>query len=96
MQRFSFNKFLDSGSLFIWLCGGALSVSLLMIGGLLTLILINGMGYFWPKDLIQLTLNDGSLVLGEWVATEVIPDSESVEKPKGHERVQLKVGNRDL
>ena len=96
MQRFSFKKFLDSGSLFIWLCGAALSVSLLMIGGLLTLILINGMGYFWPKDLIQLTLNDGSLVLGEWVATEVIPDSESVEKPKGHERVQLKVGNRDL
>jgi phosphate transport system permease protein len=96
VQRFSFKKFLDSGSLFIWLCGGALSVSLLMIGGLLTLILINGMGYFWPKDLIQLTLNDGSLVLGEWVATEVIPDSESVEKPKGHERVQLKVGNRDL
>ncbi len=96
MHRFSLKKFLDSGSLFIWLCGGALSVSLLMIGGLLTLILINGMGYFWPKDLIQLTMNDGSLVLGEWVATEVIPDSESVEKPKGHERVQLKVGNRDL
>ena len=71
-------------------------MSLLMIGGLLTLILINGMGYFWPKDLIQLTLNDSSLVLGEWVATEVIPESETVEKPKGHERVQLKVGNRDL
>ncbi len=96
MQSFSFKKFLDSGSLFIWLCGGALSLSLLMIGGLLTLILINGMGYFWPKDLIQLTLNDGSLVLGEWVATEVIPDSKSIDKPKGLERVQLKVGNRDL
>ncbi len=96
MQSFSLKKFLDSGSLFIWLCGGALSLSLLMIGGLLTLILINGMGYFWPKDLIQLTLNDGSLVLGEWVATEVIPDSESVEHPKGKKRVQLKVGNRDL
>ncbi len=96
MHQFSFKKFLDSGSLFIWLCGGALSLSLLMIGGLLTLILINGMGYFWPKTLIQFTLNDGSLVLGEWVETEVIPDSESVEQPKGHERVQLKVGNRDL
>ena len=96
MHRFSIKKFLDSGSLFIWLCGGALSVSLLMIGGLLTLILINGMGYFWPKDLIQFTLNNGNLVLGELVATEVIPDSETVEKPKGHERVQLKVGNRDL
>ena len=96
MKKFSLKKFLDSGSLFIWLCGGALSVSLLMIGGLLVLIMINGMGYFWPKDLIQFTLKDGDVVLGEWVATEIIPESESIDKPKGHERVQLKVGNRDL
>lgn len=96
MEKFSIKKFLDSGSLFIWLCGGALGLSLLMIGGLLVVILINGMGYFWPKDLLQLTLNDGSAVLGEWVATETIPNSESSAKPKGHERIQLKVGNRDL
>ena len=96
MGKFSIKKFLDSGSLFIWLCGGALGLSLLMIGGLLVVILINGMGYFWPKDLLQLTLNDGSVVLGEWVATETIPNSETSAKPKGHERIQLKVGNRDL
>ncbi|UCH91555.1 MAG: phosphate ABC transporter permease PstA [Nitrospirota bacterium] len=89
-------KFFDSGSLFIWLCGGALGLSLLMIGGLLVLIMVNGMGYFWPKDLIQFTLKDGSVVLGEWVATETIPDLETTNKPKGHERIQLKVGNRDL
>ena len=71
-------------------------MSLLMIGGLLVLIMINGMGYFWPKDLIQFTLKNGDVVLGEWVATEIIPESESLDKPKGHERVQLKVGNRDL
>lgn len=96
VKRFSVKKFFDSGSLFIWLCGGALGLSLLMIGGLLVLIMINGMGYFWPKDLIQFTLKDGSVVLGEWVATETIPDLESTNKPKGHERIQLKVGNRDL
>ena len=96
MEKFSIKKFLDSGSLFIWLCGGALGLSLLMIGGLLVLIMINGMGYFWPKDLVQLTLKDGSAVLGEWVATETIPGSESSAKPQGHERIQLKVGNRDL
>lgn len=96
MKRFSVKSFLDSGSLFIWLCGGALGLSLLMIGSLLVLIMINGMGYFWPKDLIQLTLKDGSVVLGEWVATETIPDSESTNKHKGRERIQLKVGNRDL
>lgn len=96
MKKFSVKKFLDSGSLFIWLCGGALGLSLLMIGGLLMLIMINGMGYFWPKDLIQFTLKDGGVVLGEWIATETIPESESAVKPKGHERIQLKVGNRDL
>ncbi len=96
MKKFSVKKFLDSGSLFIWLCGGALGLSLLMIGGLLILIMINGMGYFWPKDLIQFTLNDGSVVLGEWVATETIPESESADNPKGNERIQLKIGNRDL
>ena len=96
MKKFSVKKFLDSGSLFIWLCGGALGLSLLMIGGLLVLIMINGMGYFWPKDLIQFTLKDGGVVLGEWIATETIPESESAGKPQGHERIQLKVGNRDL
>jgi len=96
MEKFSIKKFLDSGSLFIWLCGGALGLSLLMISGLLVLIMINGLGYFWPKDLVQLTLTDGSAVLGELVATETIPDSESSATPKGHERIQLKVGNRDL
>jgi len=96
VKKFSVKKFLDSGSLFIWLCGGALGLSLLMIGGLLVLIMINGMGYFWPKDLIQFTLKDGGVVLGEWIATETIPESESAGKPEGHERIQLKVGNRDL
>ena len=71
-------------------------MSLLMIGGLLLIIMINGMGYFWPKDLVQYTLNNGDAMLGEWVATETIPESESRETPKGHERIQLKVGNRDL
>ncbi|MGD9851562.1 MAG: phosphate ABC transporter permease PstA [Nitrospirales bacterium] len=89
-------KFFDSGALFIWLCGGALAVSLLMIGGLVLLILINGMGYFWPKDLVQYTLQDGKKVLGEVVDTEMIPGSESFENPQGNWRIQLKVGNRDL
>ncbi|MGE0474903.1 MAG: phosphate ABC transporter, permease protein PstA, partial [Nitrospirales bacterium] len=89
-------KFVDSGSLFIWLCGGALAVSLLMIGGLVLLILMNGMGYFWPKDLVQYTLSDGKKVLGEVVDTEMIPGSESSGNSHGNWRIQLKVGNRDL
>ena len=89
-------RFWASGSLFIWLSGGALACSLLLIGGLLTLIFINGMGYFWPKDLVQLTLKDGTRVLGEMVDTQRIPGTVSPEFPEGQARIQLKVGNRDL
>jgi phosphate transport system permease protein len=89
-------RFFASGSLFIWLSGGALACSLLLIGGLLTLIFINGMGYFWPKDLMQLTLQDGTRVLGEMVDTQRIPETVSTAFPEGESRIQLKVGNRDL
>ena len=89
-------KFLDSGTLFVWLCGAGLAASLLMIGGLLILILVNGLGYFWPKDLLELSLQDGSKVLGQLANEEVIPDSKTPESPEGKKRIQLKVGNRDI
>ena len=89
-------RFFASGTLFIWLAGGALACSLLLIGGLLTLIFINGMGYFWPKDLVQLTLKDDTRVLGEIVDTQRIPETVTADFPDGQSRIQLKVGNRDL
>lgn len=89
-------KFLDSGTLFVWLCGAGLAASLLMIGGLLILIMMNGLGYFWPKNLIELSLQDGTKVLGQLSNYEVIPNSKTPEFPEGQKRIQLKVGNRDL
>ncbi|HSF08337.1 MAG TPA: phosphate ABC transporter permease PstA [Nitrospirales bacterium] len=89
-------RFFASGTLFIWLAGGALACSLLLIGGLLTLIFINGMGYFWPKDLVQLTLKDDTRVLGEIVDTQRIPETVTADFPDGQSRIQLKVGNRDV
>ncbi|UCE63898.1 MAG: phosphate ABC transporter permease PstA [Nitrospirota bacterium] len=89
-------KFLDSGTLFVWLCGSGLMVSILMIGGLLLLIMMNGLGYFWPKGLVEFTLNDGTMVLGQLTGREVIPESATPELPDGKFRIQVKVGNRDL
>ena len=77
-----------SGELFIWGCGAGLSLSLLMIGGLLALILMNGFGYFWPADLIELTLKDGKHVIGQLAGEEI--------GPKGIPRIRVKIGNRDL
>ena len=80
--------FMASGELFIWTCGAGLSISLLMIGGLLVLILLNGFGYFWPADLYELTLKDGKHVIGQLAGEEV--------GPKGMPRIRMKIGNRDL
>jgi len=96
MMRTKVKKFLDSGTLFVWACGAGLSLSILMIGGLILLILVNGLGYFWPKNLIDFTLTDGSHVLGELAGREIIPNSTTPEFPDGKARIRLKMGNRDL
>lgn len=95
MQQ-AFKKFLSSGTLFVWLCGGAVAVSLIMVGGILLLIMINGLGFFWPHTLYELTLKDGTHVLGELKGREVIPHTQTPEHPQGKSRIRMKVGNRDL
>jgi phosphate transport system permease protein len=79
----------------VWLTGAGLGVCLLMITGMLLLILVNGLGFFWPKPVEQLTLADGSVVLGEIVRREPIPRPGTAEHLQRH-RVQLRTGNRDL
>ena len=88
-------EFLRRGDPYIWLTGSALGTCLLLIGGLIVVILMNGLGFFWPRPLERATLKDGTVLLGERVAREAIPAPGTDEHLK-HHRVQLKVGNRDL
>ena len=83
------------GEPLIWLTGSALAVCLLMIAGLLIVILVNGLGFFWPARLVQVTLKDGGVFLGELANRETIPNPGHPEQPLQH-RIQLKLGNRDL
>jgi phosphate transport system permease protein len=83
-------KLWASGEPFVWLTGGALAIALLMVGGLIALILYNGLGFFWPASVVQVTLKDGKVLTGPIVAREAIPG-----KP-GQYRIKVKVGNRDL
>ncbi len=53
----------------IWFTGTGLAVSLLMITGMIGLILVNGLGFFWPRPLTRVTLKDGTVLLGEIVDT---------------------------
>lgn len=82
------------GRSFTWLCGGALALNLLLALGLLLLIAIYGLGYFWQKPLLLLALKDGTQMLGEVHEREPIPPS--ADDPTPGQRLRLKIGNRDL
>ena len=86
---------LHRGESAIWLAGSGLGICLLMILGMIGLILTNGLGFFWPGPLVQVTLTDGTVVLGEVTAREGIPKPGTPEHLKAF-RIQLKLGNRDL
>jgi phosphate transport system permease protein len=85
-----------SGDPFIWLTGGALALALIMVAGLLMLILWSGMGFFWPTNVTRLVLADGTVVLGQLVEREVIPQPGAAVGTPVTYRVKVKQGNRDL
>jgi phosphate transport system permease protein len=83
-------RFWRSGDPFIWLTGGAVAVALLMVAGLVGLILVNGLGFFWPQEVVRLALADGTVITGQIAQREAIPGRA------GQSRIKLKVANRDL
>jgi phosphate transport system permease protein len=88
-------RFWKDGDPFIWLTGSALALSLIMVGGLLLLILWNGLGVFWPKDLILFAMDDDVSVLGQVTEREKIPGSET-SGGGSSSRIQIKRANRDV
>jgi phosphate transport system permease protein len=83
------------GQSFTWLCGGALALNLLLALGLVGLIARHGLAYFWQRELVELTLDDGSHLLGEvHQSEEFVPEGAPAGATQA--RVRLKIGNRDL
>ena len=89
-------NFWRSGEPFVWLTGGALALSLLMVAGLVFLVMANGLGFFWPSPIVRLTLADGTVQMGEVTDREAIPTPGAAPGGPTQFRIQLKVGNRDL
>ena len=59
------------------LCGGALALNLLLVAGLVGLLAADGLGTFWQKKVVELTLDDGTKVRGEIHDREPVPDAAS-------------------
>jgi phosphate transport system permease protein len=89
-------KFWKSGDPFIWLTGGALAFSLIMVAGLVMLILWSGLGFFWPTDVTRLLLANNTVVLGQIVEREAIPQPGAPLGTPVKYRIKVKQGNRDL
>ena len=96
-----------SGTPWVWMSAGAVSISLVMVFGLLILIAARGLGYFWPADVTAMdyTERDGTeiRVMGEQRETSMVPLERLLDagfQLEGHdgdvERHLLKIGNRDL
>ncbi|MBI4381436.1 MAG: phosphate ABC transporter permease PstA [candidate division NC10 bacterium] len=89
-------RFWKSGDPFIWLSGGALAFSLVMVAGLVILVLVNGLGSFWPSPIVRLTLAGGKELMGQVAQREKIPQPGAPPGTPERYRIQVRVGNRDL
>ncbi|UCD11433.1 MAG: phosphate ABC transporter permease PstA [Nitrospinaceae bacterium] len=91
----SMRKVWKRGDFFIWLAGVGLALSLIMVAGLLLTIFVNAATFFWPADLLKISLKSGDTVLGIQTGREAIPDPENPEAEQKY-RLQIKRGNRDI
>ena len=99
-------QWFKSGSPWIWMTGGAVSISLISVLGLLAMIAWKGLSFFWPSQVVQLELQ-GSVaqqtVIGEIYDREMVPksrleatgvDLSGFDKDQ-LERFLIKTGNRE-
>ncbi|WDE04051.1 phosphate ABC transporter permease PstA [Thalassomonas viridans] len=96
-----------SGSPWVWLSAGGVSISLISVLGLLWLIASRGLSYFWPADIYQFDMLDEAgnknTVIGEIYDREFIPAEQlahtDIKLAPGTttvERLLVKTGNREL
>ena len=101
------NSWFKSGSPWVWLSAGGVSISLISVLGLLWLIASRGLSYFWPADIYQFeTVNEKGqavTVIGEIYDRETLPTKQLSHLNLGLdpnketiERILVKTGNREL
>lgn len=101
------NKWFKSGTPWIWMTGGAVSLSLIAVVGLLVLIGWRGLVYFWPHTIYQWEINDNGQthqLIGELHDTELVPTARlratglklEGEEREVLERYLVKTGNREF
>ena len=98
--------FFKSGTPWVWLNAGAVSISIIMVVGLLVLIAVRGLGHFWPKTIYEIDYIDRGnqiVLIGEKAKTETVPVKQlkqaGIQFNSDKEfinRTLLKTGNKDV
>ncbi|PNF60666.1 phosphate ABC transporter permease PstA [Stutzerimonas stutzeri] len=108
MKKDSLNTWVKSGTPWIWMNAGAVSIAVIMTLGLLAIIAVRGLAHFWPADVIVADYSmpgaEMRVLAGEVVQAEEVPRARlaasglpvNVEGGEFMTRELLKVGNRDV
>src|SRR3990167_3402955 len=104
----SVKAWVKSGSPWIWMNAGAVSIAVIMTLGLLAVIATRGLGHFWPADIVeadyQVPGQEMKVMAGEITQIEEIPRARlaasglpvAAEGSEFMTRELFKVGNRYL
>ena len=96
-----------SGSPWIWMTAGAVSISLISVIGLLVMIAARGLGFFWPADVYEFDVQQADkkqVIIGEIYDREQVPAKRLKNmgidlgdfQGETVERILIKTGNREF
>jgi phosphate transport system permease protein len=97
-----------SGTPWIWMNAGAVSIAVIMTLGLMMVIAVRGLGHFWPADIVEVDYQvpgqEAKVMAGEITQIEEVPRARlaasglpvDAEGGEFMTRELFKVGNRDL
>ena len=103
-MKVKIKSWFDSGTPFVWLNAGAVSISVIMVAGLIMLIAVRGLGHFWPADVAVFDYysdpdSEAVRLMGEIVDEETVSRSRAGNPDYEGETITrdlLKTGNRDV
>ena len=108
VKQNNLKSWFKSGSPWIWMNAGAVSIAIVMVIGLLAVIAVRGLAHFWPADIVEgnylIPGQAATVMAGEVVQKEEIPRARlaaaglpvSADGGEFMTRELLKVGNRDF
>ncbi|WP_018935599.1 phosphate ABC transporter permease PstA [Thioalkalivibrio sp. ALJ24] len=101
-------RWFKTGTPWIWLNAGAVAASMVMVFGLIAMIAVNGLSFFWPSDVVEFEYqterdDEPRRVMGELSRSQTLTAQAAREAgftvPDDQEIVErslYKIGNRDL